>query len=334
MVLLCVSIVGITLVVLNLFLPNNAVYTILSNVTRPVFQDSLPHADTNRFSIAVAHLENDTQNQQSEKLLIEALRDFEAVQVLKIDRTITISEGSVPEESEKTAEEEAKEYLRETGADVLIWGTVLTQGDKVSPKLWWSNSSDVARGKHRDIYVPENFRLPQLFWSDLAEIVGMLVLSQVDIVLEREGTIQADKLKLYTDRVSNILETSEGKFGWNEEERASTSLVLAYSLTILGEQTRKNKPIKQAIAACRKGLRFYTLEKTPYEWAATNLILGMAFMILGQREIGTERSKDAVAAFQEAIKGFPRDKRPYEWAAVQFLLGSGIFNIGEQELSN
>jgi hypothetical protein len=47
MVLLCVSIVGITLVVLNLFLPNNAVYTILSNVTRPVFQDSLPHADPN-----------------------------------------------------------------------------------------------------------------------------------------------------------------------------------------------------------------------------------------------------------------------------------------------
>src|SRR3989344_3201056 len=59
----------------------------------------VPHADPNRFSVLVAHLENDVAREH-ERLIVEALKEFEGIQVLALDRTIPL-EGSVPEEQEK-----------------------------------------------------------------------------------------------------------------------------------------------------------------------------------------------------------------------------------------
>lgn len=63
----------------------------------------IPTADPNRFSIVVAHLENDASHEH-EQLIIEALKEFKGVQVLRLDRCISL-EGPVPEEAEKRGHE-------------------------------------------------------------------------------------------------------------------------------------------------------------------------------------------------------------------------------------
>ena len=50
---------------------------------------SIPTADPNRFSILVAHLQNDASNEQ-EHLIIESLKECEGIQVLSLGRTIPL----------------------------------------------------------------------------------------------------------------------------------------------------------------------------------------------------------------------------------------------------
>ncbi len=79
----------------------------VSPIVSWISQQSLPKADPKRFAVAVTHLEND-QNHQYEVFIAEALKGFEGVQVLRFDRTISPSGGSV-----ETVHDEAREYLKE-----------------------------------------------------------------------------------------------------------------------------------------------------------------------------------------------------------------------------
>src|SRR5262245_25700330 len=58
-----------------------------------LFEKPIPHADPNYFTVGIAHLESDTGHQH-EILIVEALKDFEGVQILKFDRTIFLSGGA------------------------------------------------------------------------------------------------------------------------------------------------------------------------------------------------------------------------------------------------
>jgi hypothetical protein len=49
----------------------------------------LPKADPQRFAVALAHLEHD-KDQQYARLIREVLKDFEGVQLLQFDRTISL----------------------------------------------------------------------------------------------------------------------------------------------------------------------------------------------------------------------------------------------------
>src|SRR6202040_1029728 len=72
-----------------------------------------------RLAIAVAHLEHD-KDQEHETLLLDELRQFEGVEAVSVDRTVD------PEQPDKKiAEEEARGLLKQTGADVLVWGSVI-----------------------------------------------------------------------------------------------------------------------------------------------------------------------------------------------------------------
>jgi hypothetical protein len=77
-------------------------------------------APAGRLTIAVAHLARDNERLDHEHLLFDELRDkrkFEGVEIIRVDRTVD------PEESaEETIEAKARALLKQTGADVLIWG--------------------------------------------------------------------------------------------------------------------------------------------------------------------------------------------------------------------
>jgi hypothetical protein len=138
-------------------------------------QRALPTAPAGRLAIAVAHLERD-QDREHERLVRDGLREFEGAEVLRVDRTVDLDQPD-----EKKAEEEARGLLRQTGADVLIWGSVISLSGKSASamRLSWTPARDVPGAKSTGKYQTETIELPPVFWSDLKQILGLLVQSRI-----------------------------------------------------------------------------------------------------------------------------------------------------------
>jgi len=293
----------------------------------------IPKADPNRFTILVAHLENDT-NRENEHLILDDLMEFKGIQVLSLDRTIPL-EGLVPEEKEKRGHEIARRYLKQSGASVLLWGKVLNQGSNTIPKLYWTASLGgelKLKPKRYDApKIEEQLRLPEVFWSDLAKILHLLVASSDANFCAEEGQYVADRLSPFIDRVRTLLKSSINRPGWDIDARGSTRMILANALLVFGVQSGKNVPLKEAIAAHREALKELTRERVPLDWAATQNNLGNALQSLGERESGTELLKEAVAAYREALKERNRERVPLDWATTQNNLGNALQSLGERE---
>ena len=111
-------------------------------------RSAIPTAPAGRLTIAVAHLARD-KDREHERLMRDGLREFEGAEVVKVDRTV---DPDQPDENK--AEEEAQGLLKKTGADVLIWGSVISLSGKSAMRLYWTPARDVAGAKS-----PENISL-------------------------------------------------------------------------------------------------------------------------------------------------------------------------------
>src|SRR5207244_3887990 len=262
----------------------------------------------------VAHLENDVNGEYG-RLIVEALKEFEGIQVLALDRTISL-EGPVPEEEEKRGHESARRYLRQSGSSVLVWGTVLSQGGRTVPKIYWTASRGAERKPERydAPRAEEQFRLLDVFWADLAEILRLLVASGDVEFRAEEGEYVADRLLPFIARVRNLLGSGGDRPGWDASGRGATRVILARALLVLGDQSGKNEPLIEAVATCREALKELTRVRVPLDWAFTQNGLGVALTRLGERESSTGRLEEAVVAYREALKERTRERVPLDWA--------------------
>ena len=286
-------------------------------------QTPLPKADPKRFAVALAHLELDKE-QASERRIRDVLEGFEGVQLLLIDRTISLP-GPIPEESAQKGHVRAREYLKDTGAHVLIWGVVLQNPKGEShPHIYWTTGSSDKRAK--EVYQHENFKLPDLFWNDLAEVLRLVVATSYSNFRAQEEHFIPDQLTPFIRRVQWLLDKSTGRQGWS-----GVQFVLGNALLTFGEQTGTNTPLEEAVAAYRAALTEWTRERVPLDWAATQTNLGTALLTLGEREAGTTRLEEAVAAYQAALTERTRQRVPLDWAMTQNNLGIALGTLGERE---
>jgi tetratricopeptide (TPR) repeat protein len=290
----------------------------------------IPEADPDQFSVMVARLENDG-NREYERLIVEALKGFEGIQILALDRTVTL-EGPAPEEEEKRGHESARRYLKKSGATVLIWGTVLSQGGRTLPKLYWTAShGDEQEPKGYDAPLTEvELRLPEVFWPDMAEILQLLVASRYAEFQSDAGRNAADQLPWFIARVRTLLEGRADRPGWDAGARARTRAIVADALHVFGDQSGTRR-LEEAVTAYREALTERTRDRVPLKWAATQNSLALALFRLGKRESGTRRLEEAVATYREALTERTRDRVPLDWATTQNNLGMALFKLGERD---
>ena len=288
----------------------------------------LPPIDPARFTVAIAHVENDPQ-QEHENLIFQGLNegfageDKNAVQILRFDRTIEIGDPYDLEPVVAAGHETARSYLTESGAEVLIWGTVIESGEESAPKLYWTTAREGDRPRNPGRYATEDLALPEVFWTDLVEILTRDAEFQ-----SLEGHFVADRVGPFVEKVRRLL--AGGGQGWTGDTRARVQLVLAASLSTLGQQAGINEPLGEAIECYRMVLSHYTREKVPLDWAATQNNLGHALSSLGERASGTVRLEEAVAAYRAALEERTRERVPLDWAATQNNLGHALSSLGER----
>ena len=294
----------------------------------------LERAAPTRFTVALAHLEKDPQQEQ-EKLTFEGLneglagKDENAVQILRFDRTIEIGDPPDLEPVVARGHETARSYLAESGADVLIWGTVVRGGEESAPKLYWTTAREGGRPKDPGRYATEDLALPGVFWTDLVDILRLLVVTRDAEFRSLEGHFVANRLGPFVEKVRSLL--TGGGPGWTDDTLSRVQLVLADSLSTLGNQAGLNEPLEEAIDRYREVLTHYTRGKVPLDWAGTQNNLGNALGSLGERESGTERLEEAVSVYRAALRERTRQKVPLDWAQTQNNLGNALLRLGERE---
>ncbi|MGC2222998.1 MAG: tetratricopeptide repeat protein, partial [Methylocella sp.] len=288
----------------------------------------LPKAPAYHLTIAVANLEDDKDLKQKKKLL-PGLEDFDGVETLNIDRVVEWPATGTERENRKKAEEEARGLLKQIGVDVLIWGRVIER----TMRLYWTPSREISGAKASGNYQPqstETIALPEAFWSDLKQILGLLAQTRLaELTFDQEGHYVADRLAPLITQVGALADSKEGV--WNPETLAGVRLNLAVALTTFGNQSGQNEPLAKSVELFRKVLGEWTRERDPLKWAKARTRLGFALACLGERESGTEKLQQAVEAYREVLKEFNRERVPLEWAAMQTNLSSALFRLGERE---
>ena len=291
----------------------------------------MPRVDSQRFSIVVARIQNDI-GQQLQEIIASDLADFEAIHVLTLDRSVTV-EGQDPEKSFLAAREKARDFLDEMSATVMIWGKILRFGGKEIPQLQLtvSRSKDQRHGR----YVPtDELRLPQLFWSDLADILRLVILTYDADFREQEGFYLADQLQPFITRIQRLLQRADQAHGWSADARGLTRINLADALALLGNQRGDNAPLEQSIAIYREALTELSRERSPRDWSRGQNGLGISLWLLGSRTGDNQILTQAIAAYQLALEERRRDHDPLDWAQSYNDLGNVLATLGQHDSDN
>jgi tetratricopeptide (TPR) repeat protein len=232
-------------------------------------------------------------------------------------------------ENRKKADEEARGLLKQSGADVLIWGRVI----KSTMRIYWTPSRDVSGAKASGNYQPQSteiIAIPEAFWDDLKQILGLLSQTRLaELTFGQEGHYVADRLAPLIAQVRKLVQSKEGV--WNPESLAGVRSSLADAFQMLGEQSGKSEPLIESVQVYRKVLEGWTQKSVPIKWARTQNNLGIALGILGERESGTGKLEEAAKAFREALKERTRARVPLDWAVTQNNLGNALLGLGERE---
>jgi tetratricopeptide (TPR) repeat protein len=282
-------------------------------------------------TIAVAHLQDD-QGQKQEKLLLDELKHFDGVETLTVDRAVEWPDSGTEQVKKKKAEAKARVLLKKTGADVLVWGSVVSLSGKSAMRLYWTPTRDVFGAKSTGKYQPqtETIALPLEFWSDLKQILGLLTQTRfAELTFDQSGHYIADKLAPLIAQVRTLVQSREGV--WNPVTLAGVQGSLAVALARDGEESGKNASLVESIALYRKVLNEFTRARAPLQWAGTQNNLGVALEILGERESGTAQLEEAVSAYREALQERTRERTPLDWAMTQNNLGNALGALGELE---
>jgi hypothetical protein len=266
----------------------------------------LPTPDKSKLSIGIVHLNGDDDGRFANDI-VEDLNDIPPVQVTTIDRII---ETRDPNEGRKRVHD----LLRESGFDVIIWGTILKgAGDKAVTKLYWTTSADRAGSElapTRIAFDDDRLQLPPVAWRYFNTVLGLVVTtSAAQLLGHAEGHYIVDKLAPFIERTRSLV---DGVSQMDSATSAELSRLLGDALTTVGEQSGKNADLVEAILRYRTTLSSYRRDRVPLDWAMTQNNLGIALEALGEREPGTAHLLEAVSAYRAAARRtvFYRGPRP------------------------
>ena len=297
---------------------------------RPVDDDGKRHpmVDSRRFSVVVAGIQNDIGGQLQD-VIVTDLSAFEGVHVVTMDQTIS-TEGPDLEQSMKTAAEVAQDCLDNMQATIMIWGKVLRFAGREVPQLYLSLSRSKKQKAGR--YLPTNdLRLPQVFWSDLTDVLRLVVLTYDIEFREQEGSYLGGQLRLFVSWVWQLLQSADQDRGWDDDALGLTRISLGNALMLLGSQSGENQPLEEAIASYRKALSELPRERSPSDWARAQNGLGISLWMLGRRQAGVELLNEAIASYQLALEERIRQREPLDWAQTYNDLGNALVTLGQRE---
>lgn len=293
---------------------------------RSLSRKRIPAADPDRFSVVVARFEHDADG-HIQRNVIDALREFPAIEVIPIDRLIR---GPSTDTEEQRCHNEARNYLHQSGATVAIWGTIIRHDGRTVPKLYWTGSQGKALRAERYSPLPdEQLRLPALFWSDLHQVLALVLISQSVLVIDNKEHIAGEALRKFIEKVRRLLASSDKTNTWPAGALTSTRFIFATGLVRLGIETSDSAPLLEAIAVYE-----CILAEPPKlefsNWLSLRNNLGLALTTLSDRHIGTAHIIKAIEYIEAALEETSSSESPSNVAMLNLNLGNAYLRLAER----
>lgn len=285
--------------------------------------------DGQKLSVILLPLINDPENMQS-GLVQSTLEAFEGsngplMQVQTVDCALVGDAGGLLNLA-SVAGENSVEIARRTGADVLIWGEVLPDDQRLELRANYPTDSGRAN------FATDELALTTNFGADQATVFAAKIWS-VSSVVDR---LDADSVS------SGMAATLETLLPISENPKPDLSLqqlgnlyhALGDAEYVLGLQTDDSIRLESAIDHYRSAAEMFERYRFPDDWTRNQNDLGVALTTLGKKDNRSQEIGLAVAALQDGIVETPRSRAPLVWAQLQAHLAEALNALGTRDANN
>ncbi|HZC46929.1 MAG TPA: hypothetical protein VE243_10670, partial [Candidatus Acidoferrum sp.] len=249
-----------------------------------------------RVVVAIAHLEGD-ESRQLENRLRDALADLDPrlhVTPIILNRTIAVSGRTLG-----IAHLDALNSVTNVRVDALIWGGVNgSPHSGVGPLYETRFGSDAQFG---EVYLPADFKLPQLPPDDLCKVVRLIVATQSVEIMRQWMFKFGDALEPLIRETRTIADDQRRSAAWNADARARVNLALGIASRTSGIELESKDSLSAAVAYFRRTQADWTRESDSIDWAAAQLNLGVALNQLSDLNLQLAPLQEAAAAYKNAL---------------------------------
>jgi hypothetical protein len=120
----------------------------------------------------------------------------------------------------------------------MIWGTALDVKAESPLSLHWTTVARIQVTSNSETYRPResDLDLPRLFWNDLRDVLGLLVIAGATEFRNQKGHYLADQLQPFIGRVRSLLQTE--KLGADKKRRYGLPSPMHCRRMVSREETR------------------------------------------------------------------------------------------------
>jgi tetratricopeptide (TPR) repeat protein len=306
---------------------------ILRELPPEVAEATAPYPDVEKWRIrvvfAIAHLEGDN-GQQLEGRLRDALSNIDPR--LHITPVILNSTIAVSGRPQGIAHLDALNSVTKVRVEALIWGGAGgAPRPAVGPLYETKFGSDSQFGA---VYLPSDFKLPELPPDDLVKVVRLIVATQSAESMREWMFKFGDALEPIIRETRALADDPRRSGGWTADARARVNLAIGIASKISGVELRSEDSLKSAVTYLRRAQEDWTREHDPLEWAMAQLNLGAALNQLSELNLQLAPLQESEAAYKNALSVYQGRSDSLDSATVQFHLGRALEQIANHEEGN
>ena len=259
-----------------------------------LFRPPLPRSSGEKLTVAIAELENDTPARDCERLIFDELNQIKDVIPIRLARIVATDTAGISK---------AEKLKHKTGADILLYGSVLRAGAGTAVRLHWIVGDKLRPNNPNEKYVLDSTKvaLPSLFVIDLRRVLGLLVQTQLCQTIESlRGQPSIERLEPRIADVRTLIRDSSAS--WDTITLAGVQCALATALYTSSQQSGNNPQLTESISLYRQALDTYCQGDDFEASANTRNGLANALKLLGDHGTGTELFREAVDIYSAGLE--------------------------------
>jgi tetratricopeptide (TPR) repeat protein len=254
------------------------------------------------------------------------------LRVVELSRPVSI--GRDPGTQLEKGFADATRLLKESGADLLVWGTEGESALREDWNIYVCASAGLESGARQEgVDVNGTTYFSGVAESDIPEVLSWAVVSWAKLIDKGQGLEMTDKIKPMIDKTTEILRLGYQR-RWSDGTMLSLKRTLSVLLCFYGVRTHDRASLEKAAKLTREVLAVPAEYEDAHDRACYQNNLGTALGALGELLASPRELRGACDAYRAALMTFRKKSYPLDWASTQSNLGGSLVMLGQLEEGN